>query len=152
MIFADGILLGQTYRPVGLNAVWSLAGVVAAFEQPFCFNLRDGMDSSSGGFVVGFRKGLFCFVGGFRGEAIDVYTRTTVKLHRAKKVTFQQRVWETFCWVPDSAMMPFKDLVRVGNSVLLSDDSHVCTQVGQRYSDWENNQYLAEEDCHDNEP
>jgi hypothetical protein len=146
MIFGGGILLCHDYCPGGLNAMWALTGVVASLEQPFAFDIRYRTAPSDPGFTVGFKKGHFCFTGRYSLEGnLDVYTRNAVDLIGSRKVTIESPVWNIFSWVPDRAMMSFEELVKVGNSVLLSRDAHVCTPVSQRFDHWKDNRYRVPE-------
>jgi hypothetical protein len=136
--FGGGILIEESYRPIGLNALWALVGAIASLEEPFSVEVKEGMTLA--GYMVGFEKGLFCFFSWER-VGVDVYTLAGINPEGERKVTVNDARHGMFAWVPSCAMMSFENVVRIGNSVLLSEDLHIRTNIAQRFANWENDRY-----------
>jgi hypothetical protein len=138
MSFGGGILREESYRPVGLNALWTLVGAVASLEEPFFVEIKEGMTMA--GYMVGFENGLFCFFS-WEKVGIDVYTLTAINPEAAAKVTVNDVRHGIFAWVPNCAMTSFDDVLKIGNSVLLSENLHFRTNIAQGFANWENDHY-----------
>jgi len=140
VVFLDGPLCGETYRPLGLNALWALIGALATLGETFCFWIKPSMIGTGpiGGFVDG---QFYLFENGERSGVISVMTAHSVETVGSPKVTVDDRSYGMFYWVPQSAMMPFDDLVRVGNALLMSKDEFVRTEVGQSFKNWTGDKY-----------
>jgi hypothetical protein len=93
------------------------------------------------GLMGGFMNGAFCLFS-IENKAIAVVTLSAPDFVGARKITVEDKRFGTFFWVPENAMMSFEDLIRAGNSVLLSKEVHSFSRIGQRYSNWGDDKYL----------
>jgi len=132
--FGAGPLVGNTYDPFGLDALWLLVRTVASLGESFTFDLVIGMHSD--GFYGGFADGRFCLfdVG---GEAVELFTRSSFDLIGSPKVVLEDIGHDLEFWVPVRAFMPFEEMVAVGNGLLLSTSDCVHTIAYQRYDNWD---------------
>jgi hypothetical protein len=136
--FHTGPLCEATYRPLGINALWELLGVVASLGDPLCFEIKLSMVGS--GTMGGFADGQFCLFE-IGDKSIDVITAQDVIIAGGSKVTIEDQSQGMFFWVPKSAMMSYEDMVSAGNAVLLSKKEQVRTRAGQRYKNWVGDRY-----------
>jgi hypothetical protein len=139
LVFGSGPLGEHTYRPLGINALWALIGAIASLNEGFYFEIKPSMTAA--GIAGGFAKEEFCLFDVSADHNLVVFTARAVDHSGARKVTIHDLGHAMFFWIPRSAMMPFEDLIKVGNSLLLSMGSHCRSLVGQYYKNWENGRY-----------
>jgi len=143
VVFLGGPLCEHTYRPLGINALWTLIGAIASLEKPFSFWIKSSMTGN--GPIGGFLDGRFCiFEIGDRSGRLVAFTARNIQCEGAAKITINDQVFGMFYCIPESAMMPFDDLVRVGNSLLLCQGTFVRTEVAQRYKNWIGDKYAGD--------
>lgn len=137
--FGGGPLCEMTYRPLGLNSLWTLVGTAASLTQSLSFEIKESMTAL--GIMGGMSRGRFCLFDTGPQYTIKVFTRSAIDISGSSRITIKDKRHGIFFWVPDCAMMPFESLVKVGNQLLLGEKTYFQTIVGQRYSNWTRGKY-----------
>jgi hypothetical protein len=117
--FGGGPLCEMTYRPLGLNSLWALVGVAASLTKSLSFEIKESMTAP--GIVGGMSGGRFCLFDTGPQHTIKVFTRSAIDISGSSRITIEDKRHGIFFWVPDSAMMSFENLVKIGNHLLLGE-------------------------------
>ena len=136
--FGGSSLVGRTYDPLGLSALWLLVGTVASLGESFTFEVKVGMRSD--GFYGGFADGRFCLFDLGR-DWLETFTHIAINPIGSKEIDLRDDSHMIGFRVPAAAMISFEEMVAVGNAVLLSTGGYVRTRAYQFNTNWENSTY-----------